>query len=212
MISRLSFWCIMIACVGSAATVQAENAAVPDIHVGDRWVYQHIDGMTNEPNFSRVEDVVEVSGSAIRTRIRIKGKQGQDLLTYTPEWNPTDIASAQFTPSLKLFTFPLDVGKKWDGKADKRIFKTGDHGTLYSKGEVLGLEKVTVPAGSFDAYKIHVSLDGSSNMEDAQTGHTEEVYWYVPAVKRFVRLESKFTKDGSLRSDDILELQEFTLR
>jgi len=198
-------------CIAPLA-VRAESAVAPDMQVGDRWIWQHIDGVANEPDFSKIEDVVEVNANEVRTRVRFKGKPGKDVYTYTHEWNPVDIVSAQFSPFLKELSFPLEVGKKWSGTADKRVFKTGGHGTFHVKGEVVSTEKITVPAGTFDTYKIHVLAEGDSTGEDAEMGNTDETIWYAPAVKRYVKQESKFSQNGKLRDDSIFELQEFSLR
>jgi hypothetical protein len=74
------------------------------------------------------------------------------------------------------------------------------------------MEKVTVPAGTFDAYKIELHLDATATDEDANIGNTVESIWYAPAVKRYVKLENTFTRDGRVRSKDVYELLEYSLR
>jgi hypothetical protein len=190
----------------------AQNPDKPDIHVGDRWSWQHTNGLANEMDFTQIQDIVEVSANEIRTRVRVKGKPGSAIATYTREWNPIDVVSARYAPYLKDFAFPLEIGKKWEGNADKMLFSNGKHGKFSLKGEVVAFEKVTVPAGTFDAYKINVVLDASSTDEDANIGNTIETYWYVPSVKRYVKLENTFKRDGRVRSKDIYELLEYSLR
>jgi len=192
-----------------AAYAFAQNPDRPDVHVGDRWSWQHINGLANERDLTRIEDVVEVSDNEIRTRVRVKGS---GIATYTREWNPVDVIYAQFSPNLKELVFPLQVGKKWDGTADKMLFSNGKHGKFFLKGEVVAFEKVTVPAGTFDAYKINVVLDATGTDEDANIGNTVESYWYAPSVKRYVKLENTFKRDGRVRSKDIYELLEYSLR
>jgi hypothetical protein len=195
-----------------AAYAFAQNPDRPDVHVGDRWSWQHINGLANERDLTRIEDVVEVSDNEIRTRVRVKGNSGSGIATYTREWNPVDVIYAQFSPNLKELVFPLQVGKKWDGTADKMLFSNGKHGKFFLKGEVVAFEKVTVPAGTFDAYKINVVLDATGTDEDANIGNTVESYWYAPSVKRYVKLENTFKRDGRVRSKDIYELLEYSLR
>jgi len=190
----------------------AQNPDKPDIHVGDRWSWEHTNGLANEKDFTQIQDIVEVSANEISTRIRVKGKPGSAIATYTREWNPIDVVSARYAPYLKDFSFPLEIGKKWEGNADKMLFSNGKHGKFSLKGEVVAFEKVTVPAGTFDAYKINVVLDASSTDEDANIGNTVETYWYAPSVKRYVKLENTFKRDGRVRSKDIYELLEYSLR
>lgn len=191
----------------------AQNSDRPDVHIGDRWSYQHTNGLANEKDYTQIEDIVEVSNNEIRTRVRVKGQIGKGgIATYTNEWNPLDVVAAQYSPYLKEFVFPLEVGKKWDGNADKMLFSNGKHGKFFLKGEVVAFEKITVPAGTFDAYKVNVVMDASGTDEDANIGNTVESYWYAPSVKRFVKLENTFKRDGRVRSKDIYELLEYNLR
>jgi hypothetical protein len=190
----------------------AQTAEKPDVQVGDRWAWQHINGLANEKDHTKIEDVIEVTDKEIRTRIRIKGKSGSSVATYTHEWNPVDVVSARYDPNLQEFAFPLQVGKRWSGNADKLLFSSGKHGMFILKGEVVALEKVTVPAGTFDAYKVNVVLEATGTDEDANIGNTIETYWYAPSVKRHVKYENTFTRDGRVRSKDMFELLDFSLR
>lgn len=195
-----------------AAGAFAQTVEKPEVHVGDRWTWQHTNGLVNEKDFSQIEDVVNVSDSEIRTRLRIKGRPGSLIATYNRDWNPIDLGSAKYEPYLKNFAFPLQAGKKWDATADKMLFSNGKHGKFFLKANVVAFEKVTVPAGVFDAYKVNVVLDASGTDEDANIGHTVETYWYAPAVQRYVKVEYVFSRDGRVRTDDIYDLLEFSLR
>ena len=77
---------------------------------------------------------------------------------------------------------------------------------------MIGYEKITVPAGTFDAYKVNVVIDASGTDEDANIGNTVESYWYAPSVKRYVKQELTFKRDGRVRNKDIYELLEYSLQ
>lgn len=211
-LSFLASIIVFAAIVLAAVNVFALDADKPDVHVGDRWSWQHTNGLANEKDFTIIEDVVEVSDNEIRTRRRVKGKYEIGITTYSREWNPIDVGDAQYTPNLKAYTFPLAVGKKWKGDADKRLLFRGKHGRFYLDGEVVAFEKITVPAGTFDAYKINLVLNAHGTDEDVNIGNTVETIWYAPSVKRYVKLENIFKRDGRVRSKDIYELLEFNLR
>ena len=195
-----------------AAGAQADNADRPDVHVGDRWSWQHTNALANERDYTTIEDVIDVSATEIKTRWRIKGKPNSSIAAFTPEWNPADVVTARYEPFLRDFAFPLQVGKKWDASADKMLFSNGKHGKFTLKGEVVGMEKVTEPAGVFDAYKINLHIDAVDTDEDANIGNTVETIWYAPSVKRYVRFENTFSRDGRVRSKDIYDLLEYSLR
>ena len=53
---------------------------------------------------------------------------------------------------------------------------------------MLGYEKVRVPAGEFDAFK----LEAQGTWESPQApfpGAADEIYWYAPAVRAIVKKE-----------------------
>jgi hypothetical protein len=57
---------------------------------------------------------------------------------------------------------------------------------------VLGYEKVRVPAGEFDAFK----LEAQGTWESPQApfpGAADEIYWYAPAVRAIVKKEHQAT-------------------
>jgi hypothetical protein len=199
-----------LVCSGSAVAV--ENADRPDVHVGDLWSWQHTNGLAGEKDYTTIEDVLEVSDSEIKTRERVKGKPNSSVAAFTREWNPADVVIARYDPFLRELSFPLQIGKKWDASADKMLFSNGKHGNFVLKGEVVALEKVTVPAGTFDAYKITLHIDATVSDEDANIGNTLETIWYAPAVKRYVKYENTFSRDGRVRSKDVNELIQYSLR
>jgi hypothetical protein len=142
----------------------------------------------------------------------VKGRPNSSVAAFTREWNPADVVIARYDPFLRELSFPLQIGKKWDASADKMLFSNGKHGNFLLKGEVVALEKVTVPAGTFDAYKITLHIDATVSDEDANIGNTVETIWYAPAVKRYVKYENTFSRDGRVRSKDVNELVQYSLR
>ena len=200
--------------VGLAMTTNlfAESVDAPAVSVGDRWEWQHTNALVNEKDSTIIEDVIEVSASEIRVRERIKGRPSFGVGTFTSEWNPKDVGDAKYEPYLRLFKFPLTVGNKWTDESDKRLLSNGKHGKFTIKGEVVGKEQITTPVGTFDTYKVKVILNAVGTDEDANTGHTEDTYWYAPDAKNYVKLEHSFMRDGLVRSKDIRELQDMSLR
>lgn len=174
--------------LGLVCATHAEQADRPDVHVGDRWSFQHTNALANEKDFTTIQDVIDVSNTEIKARERIKGKGVSSVAAYTREWNPVDVASARYEPNLHEWSFPLKVGSQWDSSADKMLFTNGKHGKFQLKALVAAAEKVTVPAGAFDTY------------------------WYAPAVKHYVKSEIAFSRDGRVRSKDTYELVEYSLR
>lgn len=207
-LARAAAFSLVLAATG----IHAETADKPDVHVGDLWTWQHTNGLANERDYTAIEDVLEVSDTEIKARERVRGKPNSSVASFTREWNPADVSFARYDPYLRELSFPLQVGKKWDASADKMLFSNGKHGKFFLKGEVLAFEKVTVPAGTFDAYKVALHIDATGTDEDANIGNTVETIWYAPAVRRFVKYENTYSRDGRVRTKDISELTDYSLR
>jgi len=84
----------------------------------------------------------------------------------------------------KLLDFPLQVGKKWKNESPKNT---------YNSFEVEGVEKVSIPAGAFMAYKILYRQDKHEYNQFARgvfkVGEGWLRYWYSPEVKFWLKME-----------------------
>ena len=197
---------VLASSFGLAVSAAAETADAPDLHVGDRWSWQHSNLMSMERDFTKIEDVVEIGDKEFRTRIRVKGTAGNAYLTYASGWVLLDTGSERYQPGVVRYAFPLSVGKKWNDTFDRSLLNSGRHGKFEYSAEVVAMEKVTVPAGTFDAYKIIFQFFAVGTDADANVATTKEVHWYAPVIKNDIKSESTLIKDGMIRSKDGFEL------
>jgi hypothetical protein len=70
---------------------------------------------------------------------------------------------------------------------------------------VVGQEKVRVPAGEFEAFRLDAKC---SRVTEGATGETAYRYWYAPAARAVVKMETKDTSWGLTT----VELAEFKLQ
>ena len=81
----------------------------------------------------------------------------------------------------------------------------------YSKAEVIGRESVSVPAGTFNAFKVEVwsSRNRTGSQAEAQMEPVRGNYviWYAPEIKRYVRMQRVVSTVASSESEkDVFEL------
>ena len=81
----------------------------------------------------------------------------------------------------------------------------------YSEATVLGRESVQVPAGRFDAIKVEVwstrKQTGGFSQARVEPLRVYYLIWYVPQVKRYVRMQRRITTADSSESEkDLFEL------
>jgi hypothetical protein len=107
--------------------------------------------------------------------------------------------SAYFPPGAAL-----DPGKSLGGLSGELQIPQGGTRNLVWDTRVVGLEKVRVPAGEFDAWKIE-----ARSAEVTVEGPLTIVYhiWYSPAAQRAVKISLNFDHRIAIaKSHEILEL------
>jgi hypothetical protein len=166
----------------------------PEVRLGDTWTYRVYDGYTHLP---RGEQTYRVSRLGERIEVTVtlgEGVQEERLFDRNWSWlkHPaTNLQAFEYRPAYPAFDFPLAAGKRWQARllatdpADGRRFPL----TLY--GEVLGWERIKVPAGEFDTLKVRRQVFFDYWVLGVR-GRSEivEVEWYAPAVKQAVRREA----------------------
>lgn len=172
----------------------------PDIRAGDQWRYQVTDLFTNGKN-STVMEVETVTADRIHTRTaQTAGGSGTTSTVggvigiWDRNWNQLKMGSSDYSPYYPSLQFPLEAGKRWGGKV-RFITDTGLDIVHDVTAQVVGWERIVVPAGSFESVKIvlsghmHVSKTGTRS----GAGAINDTVWYSPAIGRAVRKEIRHT-------------------
>ena len=167
----------------SKESLESRIVNKPDLRVGDKWVYNV--GYNNE----KVEKTIR-SIKDDKVEVVEPNNCNLDTLTYTPSWGKTRGCAVLFgkgskrtttfnyTPPLQYtpdMPFEVRPGKTW-----KLEYKFGsDPNSL--EGKAIGWETITVPAGTYEALKIEVSLTSG-----LKTGF-KYTLWYAPAANNFIK-------------------------
>ena len=96
-----------------------------------------------------------------------------------------------FASAYPAYQFPLETGKSWSIRVVATVPGQSQTRSVRVDAEVLGPERVTVGAGTFDTIRIRRQVYAG----DAGLPYTEtqilEYEWYAPALGRMVRSETK---------------------
>ncbi|HET7095910.1 MAG TPA: hypothetical protein VFJ68_00880 [Casimicrobiaceae bacterium] len=191
----------LAALVGGAgvpgSTGSGSAAEGPAYRVGDRWVYHGDDGFRVKTEWDETHEVTTIGADGIAARITLKG--GLDL-TRTELWSAPgqvkvgaifDNATRRFEEPLHRYDFPLAPGKVWNQWVWNFNEFTKARGQINRYVSVSGWEKVTTPAGTFDAIKLWMvmRLDDETFWRFATT--CNYTVWYAPAAKAIVREERR---------------------
>jgi hypothetical protein len=193
-----------------AGVAAVREVSAPDVHIGDSWKFRQLDGFTNETQFEVTHRVVEVGDHEIVLQIHNLAQNKTALRYFNRDWNAVDLDDSRYDPYYPEYKFPLVPGMTWTDKYTA-FPKTGTPSSGYVKAFVSELEKVVVPAGTFDAYRIVRDQETRGNNEAAVLTNLHMTTWYAPSVRRFVRREWVMTRDGRVREKAVMELVEYSL-
>ena len=135
---------------------------------------------STEPNRAWVIKAVTPAG--------IEGTENGEPLTLTSDLNVLE-SPRQKESNPKALSFPLEVGKKWRYTSNWVFKPTGSKGSSVVDVTVVGHEKVRVPAGEFDAFKLvaTATIRGLSPKNSQIAGQTDTTYWYAPTARAVVK-------------------------
>jgi hypothetical protein len=171
------------------------------VKVGDTWRWVRSDRRTGAKEHENLRTIKSVSAD------RVESTETDGDAVYTGDMRTIETAAWVRTPPPPFANWPLAVGKKWDfkfvqnNKLGNRASSRWEYNT-----EVVAQEKVKVPAGEFEAFKI-VSKGFWNNDTSGRSGRAVVTSWYAPAARATVKVEFE---DGF--SFNVTELVEFKLQ
>ncbi len=189
-------------------------------HVGDRWQYRATSVWKNVEPRSYTYQVRQVSEREVTETIAIANAakapvtQAIGAAPRFVEWRGDGYYLVEFNPFLQSFD-DLRPGVEWKRLATPNADPF--YSNWYGHGRVVGWERVTVPAGTFNA--LRVDLDSSRKataslaMQGAEPVRIVHVAWYVPDAKRTVKqVRTVFSASGRKLDEDTLELTSYTVQ
>jgi len=178
----------------------------PVLNVGDSWTYQRTDLWKN---------VVQLGTMTIAVK-KVKDEKIQFRGTNLEgnKWSYDADLDQNIAYTFKgdkfinhEYVWPLKPGKTW--KNDREYASGEAEVTLEETCDVGSLEKVTVPAGEFDTYKISCKSFFTNTL--GGQGSLENLRWYAPSVKRYVKVQRRGWCGSRLDSQSKDELTAFHL-
>jgi hypothetical protein len=190
----------LLSVIGLPSLAQVQPAAEkPKFNVGDKWEFKQSTADGKTTNWSR--EIVEIP-SAEQLKVRMGNGNMTDFdgaMNFMPEGKPEYVRL--------LAKYPLKVGDAWSFSrkfANPLIAEEG-------KAKVVALESLTVPAGTFQCYRVEAEATLNSK---AYRENRVWVQWYCPEVKWLGKqtLETRTTtrESGSNATSEASELVKFT--
>jgi hypothetical protein len=168
------------------------------LHPGDSWTYRRTDlrNNTSKEFTNLVEEVLP-------DRIRFRGGNFVTDLSQSVLLDRSrardKMTESRFRPGLPMMLFPQRVGESKSGTITVIPAKAQRYEQRYEL-KILRKEKVSVPAGTFEAFLSERELGPRSRASGSDKAGLQQRMriWYVPEVKRFVRFEiDEFDSSGN---------------
>ncbi len=194
----------------AATAAPAQTAERPVAKVGDSTVFA-VQLVTDRKQFDDTVTTTAVEPTLIRYRHSRPERVPADIEALsTPDLDTvrSGYSGTLFEPSAGGMRFPLTGGQRWKAEGQSTS-ASGAQSRFSSETVVSGVEKLRVPAGEYDTFRVDskgwitgVSWNGSMRFEQSQ--------WYAPAAGRVVRTEYRDWRGGTqLWNHSIAEMKAF---
>jgi hypothetical protein len=205
---------LMAALVLSSALVSAADlpsAPRPTLLVGDRWVYNVTSGFgLTKMTYQETREVTTVDASGIKVKVTGKTVDGRDFTRVEDLPAAGELRSGapcidqayRFPTPLQRVVWPIVPGERSAKWVDAVSEPSGVKGQFNYSFHTVNWDKQTVPAGSFDAIRVDVSMmlnDATAFRHGTQCNFT---YWYSPAVRGTVRERRTAMYNGAIAVGD----------
>jgi hypothetical protein len=172
---------VKVAALDATPALVADHPSMKD---GDSWTYSYHDTKYGQSASTVVQTVTSVDSS----RLVIEWKN-RELGTSGTEYFDAEFNKLTRGTKLLSFSWPLQ-----EGKVLKQEFDYGSGGkNFHSKRTIttVGQERVTVPAGEFNTWKIVIKSDYSGYEAGRNwSGTLVDTLWYSPLVKNIVKIQT----------------------
>ena len=169
---------LLVLCLPSF--VYSQKAKSPVYKDGDWWkVKYEITG--GSPGGSCQFDYSEYLVRIEEGEVKVYGFNGTSQEEYECNGVIGSVLGTEGTITKRL-QFPLHVGKEWQKRVSRGRRRRSQR--TKHKYKVLGWEKVQIPKGEFEAFKL-------SRLFATRDGNGRETYYYSPKVKAIVLLNGK---------------------
>jgi hypothetical protein len=165
-------------------SMQRDKWNAPVWNIGDSWKFRFEDNSEWKETVEGIEEDIYIVRSTYEASKPCRDKKTLRTVAYlTPKGRKTKSTNGV----ILYFDFPLYVGKKWDTTITARpSYLPREHNFLLEY-EVMSYENVTVPAGTFKAYKIELKQTNITT----NIGYewlSKAYIWYSPEIKFYVKV------------------------
>lgn len=188
----------------------AQSADPQPILAGDRWTYDIKDTLTGELRRTVTLVVAEINDKEIVTRITTRGKERTHTSFFGLDWGRIDDGTWKLRPAGIGIKQPLQIGKERKSESNAVNMQSGLTLRVSGTAKVVGQEQITTPAGTFDTFRIEMTVRMINVKDQTKSQTWTYVNWYALAVNRWVRRNAEWKFEGRVRDSYSEELTEYS--
>ena len=130
----------------------------------------------------------------------MRGATRPQQVLFDRSWNRIDDSIWKYMPSDGTgVRTPLEVGKAWRFESKATHFQHGTAFSITGQSKVVGAEKTTTSAGTFDTFKVETTMRQINSNDQTKSSTVTATLWYAPSINRWVRKTHKTQIEGRLR-------------
>src|ERR1700737_4984902 len=153
---------------------------------------------------------VEVTPKEISIRFEVVGTPNQGLNLFDRSWNLISSGPWRYSPNDGTgIQKPLTTGKTWTFQANDVNAGGGFIWNRSGRSKVVGQEKLTTRAGTFETFKIETSYSRRNVKDPTKKEEVTGQTWYAPAIDHWVKRAVITRVDNHLVANNTLELTEY---
>jgi hypothetical protein len=199
----------------SPPTLEAPNSPEPmeDPLTGDHWTYEVRDDITGDIKSTITNTVTDVSGADVSIRVGVLGNPNSGYQTFDHSWNLINNGIWRYSPNDGTgVRAPLTAGKTWSIRGIDVNTTAGVSWKRSGTAKVVAQESVTTRAGTFDTFKIEISLQFQNANDPTKKYQAVFQTWYAPVIDHWVKRSFVSRFDGRVRDKNTTELVEYGRR
>lgn len=183
------------------------------IRVGDQWSYEIKDSLTGDLRPATTVVVGDVTSNEITTRVTVRGTdRPPQTMVYDLDWGRIDDGDWKLRPAGIGLKKPLQIGKEWRSDANGIHLQSGVTFRAEGVAKVVGREQVTTLAGTFDTFRVDMTVRMTNTKDQTKSTTATHVVLYAPAINRWVKKTSEWRSEGRVRESFSEELTEYSRR
>jgi hypothetical protein len=183
---------------------------------GSYWNYSVTDEVKQTKSI--VESILtESKGDERVLRYNTRGNSNYAIYVFDQSWNMVESPGLKYAPHLGTgVPSPLEVGTQSQTDLSSSRQQQGgewsDSAPVTGEAKIVAVETIATKAGKFETFRIETVTKFSLPAAPLTEVETKEIFWFVPRIDHWVKLQFERRSGGRLVLKSSQELIEYKIK